>query len=81
MKVDTNFDIKNELEYFFEISVNIMVIIGKDGKAKKVSKCCSELLGWSERELLEYEWHSFIHEEDLKYLHRGSPVLLQQKEF
>lgn len=66
MKVDTNFDIKNELEYFFEISVNIMVIIGKDGKAKKVSKCCSELLGWSERELLEYEWHSFIHEEDLK---------------
>lgn len=66
MKVDTICDRKSELEYFFEISADIMAIIGKDGKVKKISKCCSELLGWTERELLEHEWYNFVHKEDLK---------------
>ena len=66
MEVGEIFDKKSELEYFFEISVDIMAIIGEDGKIKKISKCCSELLGWNEKELLEHEWHNFIHKEDLK---------------
>ncbi|MBS4958363.1 MAG: PAS domain-containing sensor histidine kinase [Clostridium sp.] len=66
MEVGEIFDKKSELEYFFEISVDIMAIIGEDGKIKKISKGCSELLGWNEKELFEHEWHNFIHKEDLK---------------
>lgn len=66
MKVGEVLGKKGELEYFFEISADIMAIISKDGKIKKISKCCNELLGWTERELLEHEWYNFIHKEDLK---------------
>ena len=42
-----------------------MAIIGKYGKAQKISKYCSEILGWSEKELLEHEWSMFVHTADL----------------
>lgn len=61
-----NTDKKSDLEYFFEISVDLMAIIGKDNRVKKISKCCSEVLGWSERELFLYNWTDFIHEDDLE---------------
>lgn len=32
-------DRNDQLEYFFEISVDLMAIIGTDKKVKKVSKC------------------------------------------
>lgn len=61
----TNIDRKSDLEYFFEISVDLMAIIGKDNKAKKVNSCCSDVLGWSETELLLFEWSFFVHEDDV----------------
>ena len=48
MKVITNKNRKSDLEYFLEISVDLMAIIGKDGTVKNVSKCCSDVLGWKE---------------------------------
>lgn len=42
-----------------------MAIIGTDKKVKKVSKCCNELLGWDEEELISSEWSKFIHEDDV----------------
>ena len=66
MKVDINFDRNSELENFFEISLAPMAILGIDGKFIKVSKCCSELFGWLEEELIYYKWDNFIHEEDFK---------------
>lgn len=59
---------KSNLEYFFEISLNFMAIIDKNGNIKKVSKYCSKELGWSEAEFLEHEWHNFIHKDDLKII-------------
>ena len=58
-------DRNDQLEYFFEISVDLMAIIGTDKKIKKVSKCCNELLGWSEEELTLSEWSNFVHEDDV----------------
>ena len=58
-------DRKDQLEYFFEISVDLMAIIGTDKKVKKVSKCCNELLGWDEEELISSEWSKLIHEDDV----------------
>lgn len=58
-------DRNDQLEYFFEISVDLMAIIGTDKKVKKVSKCCKELLGWSEEELTLSEWSNFVHEDDV----------------
>ena len=58
-------DRNDQLEYFFEISVDLMAIIGTDKKIKKVSKCCKELLGWSEEELTLSEWSNFVHEDDV----------------
>lgn len=60
-----NVDKKSDLEYFFEISVDLMAIIGKDNKAKKVNSCCSDVLGWSETELLLFEWTCFVHKDDI----------------
>lgn len=65
MRNITNIDRKSDLEYFFEISVDLMAIIGKDNKAKKVNSCCSDVLGWSETELLLFEWSFFVHEDDI----------------
>ena len=59
---------KSDLEYFFEISLDFMAIVGSDGKAKKVSKYFSKALGWSENEFLEHEWHNFVHKDDLKII-------------
>ena len=58
-------DRNDQLEYFFEISVDLMAIIGTDKIVKKVSKCCKELLGWSEEELNLSEWSNFVHEDDV----------------
>lgn len=58
-------DRNDQLEYFLEISVDLMAIIGTDKKIKKVSKCCKELLGWSEEELTLSEWSNFVHEDDV----------------
>ena len=41
-----------------------MAIIGKDGTVKNVSKCCSDVLGWKEYELLGDKWIKFVHEGD-----------------
>lgn len=57
---------KSDLEYFFEISVDFMAIISKDGKVQKISKYCSEVLGWNEKEFLTHEWSMFVHTKDLK---------------
>ena len=65
MKNIINIDKKSDLEYFFEISVDLMAIIGKDNKVKKVNNCCSDVLGWSETELLLYEWSFFVYEDDI----------------
>lgn len=64
MKVITNKNRKSDLEYFLEISVDLMAIIGKDGTVKNVSKCCSDVLGWKEYELLGDKWIKFVHEGD-----------------
>ena len=68
MELAISGDRKSDLEYFFEISLDLMAIIGSDGKPKKISKCCSKVLGWSESELLEHEWHNFVHVDDLKII-------------
>ena len=58
-------DKNNNLEYLFEITIDIIVIIGTDSKIKRVSKSCNEILGWNEKEVISVEWSNFIHQDDL----------------
>ena len=58
-------DKNNNLEYLFEIAIDIIAIIGTDSKIKRVSKSCNEILGWNEKEVISVEWSNFIHQDDL----------------
>ena len=68
MKLAISGQRKSDLEYFFEVSLDFMAIVGRDGNFKKVSKYCSKALGWNEDEFLEHEWHNFVHKDDLKII-------------
>lgn len=59
-------DVKNQMQYFLETSVDFMALIGADGKYKKVNSGWTEILGWTEEELLSMNWKELVHENDLE---------------
>ncbi|MDR6301534.1 ATP-binding protein [Mesonia maritima] len=52
------------LERFFNLSPDILCIAGFDGYLKKVNPAFSNLLGYSEKELLQRPINDFIYEDD-----------------
>lgn len=59
-------DIKNQMQYFLETAVDFMALIGFDGKYKRVNSGWTEILGWTEEELLSMNWQELVHENDLE---------------
>ncbi len=55
---------EKELELFLTIAADLMGILGFDGYFKKVTQKWSEVLGWSEEELLSMNIKSIIHPDD-----------------
>lgn len=63
-----------DLEYFFEISPDLICISGFDGYFKKVNPAVSKTLGFTDHELFAKPISSFVHPDDLKitnYKHIG----------
>ncbi|SEI38265.1 PAS domain S-box-containing protein [Dyadobacter koreensis] len=57
---DTTFD----LEYFYELSPDLLCVAGYDGYFKKINPAVSKTLGYSLEELMSRPINSFVHPDD-----------------
>lgn len=57
--------IEEELNHFFNISPDLLCIIGPDGFFKKVNPAFRDLLGYSDKDLLKNPFTEWVHKEDL----------------
>jgi two-component system, cell cycle sensor histidine kinase and response regulator CckA len=56
--------VEQERERFFELSADLQVLAGFDGRFKWVSPACERALGWSWQELTSEPWLHFVHTGD-----------------
>ncbi|MCW3016731.1 MAG: two-component system sensor kinase, partial [Solirubrobacterales bacterium] len=56
---------QSELEEFFDLALDLMVIVGFDGYFKRVNPAYERTLGYPLRELLSRPVLEFVHPEDL----------------
>ncbi|GAB2635374.1 PAS domain S-box protein [Belliella aquatica] len=70
--------VEQELDYIFKISPNIIVIAGFDGFFKKVNPAASKILGYTEKELLEIPYKTFVHPDDLVYADKSLKKLVSE---
>ncbi|MFT5821157.1 MAG: PAS domain S-box-containing protein [Crocinitomix sp.] len=71
-----------QFEKYFSVSMELLCIAGIDGFFKKINPKFSELLGFSEKELLSIPFIEFVHPEDaeltlkeVKSLSKGIPTI------
>lgn len=57
-------DLENELELFLDTATDLIGVIDKKGNFKKVNNQWSNILGWSNEELLSINYAELIHEDD-----------------
>ena len=73
---------EQELERFFTLSIDMIVIAGFDGYFKRVNPACKRILGWTPEELIARPYMDFVHPDDRQptvaaasQLGRGSQVI------
>jgi len=69
-----------ELEGFFEVNLDLLCIADTDGNFIRINKAWSEVLGYSEQEILERKFFDFIHPDDLKSTLETVATLKKQKQ-
>lgn len=66
IELDKRKESERELALFLDTAIDLVVIIGEDGKYRKVNKGWQKTLGWNEEELLSMNWTDIIYSEDVK---------------
>ena len=71
-----------DLEYFFELSPDLLCVAGYDGYFKKINLAVSKTLGYTDEELFAAPIHSFVHPDDQRItalkrqeIHLGQPIV------
>lgn len=60
---------------FYQYSLDLMAVVGRDGFFKKINPICMRVLGYSEEELMSRPVVSFLHPEDVERTRKGIEVL------
>lgn len=68
-----------EYARFFSLSMELMCIASADGYFKKVNPLFMSTLGYTEKELLENPFHSFIHPEDIEKTSKATQLTANGK--
>ncbi|WP_319582701.1 diguanylate cyclase [uncultured Pseudodesulfovibrio sp.] len=73
---------QKEKQRIFDLSLDMLSVVGMDGIYQEVNPSWTTTLGWSEEELLGSSWAEYVHPEDLaktqeasEGLERGEPVV------
>ncbi|MGE4421430.1 MAG: diguanylate cyclase [Pseudodesulfovibrio sp.] len=72
---------QKEKQRIFDLSLDMLSVIGMDGVFREVNPSWTRTLGWSQEELLQSNWTEYVHPEDVPKtreaedgLQRGEPV-------
>lgn len=71
---------EEELQKIFELSPDILTILGKDGYVRKMNPALQKLLGYSKEEMFSMSFDTLIHPEDAHVLEEWKDVELQENE-
>jgi PAS domain S-box-containing protein len=69
----------DQLQTFFELSRDLMCIGDINGSFKKINSAFTELLGYTEDEILGRSFIDFVHEEDLERTRKSMSDIIRQK--
>ena len=61
-----NKQLTNELNDIFEVTTDLVCIVGRDGYFKKTNRAMTTLLGYGEAQLLNMQIHNLVHPDDLE---------------
>ncbi len=61
--------LKHEQEYFFDVSLDMICIATMDGYFRQLSPTWTDVLGWSQQELLSRPYTDLVHPDDINATH------------
>jgi len=73
----TSFEKIFDLEYFFELSPDLLCVAGFDGYFKKINPAVSQTLGYTNEELFAKPINSFVHPDDQEITHQKRESIKQ----
>lgn len=71
---------EQELQMIFELSPDILTIIGKDGFIRKINPAIQKILGYSSEEILSIPFDNLVHPEDAHVLEEWRDLHLNENE-
>ena len=63
---DSNVPTKQELQLFFNNSLDIMILVGFDNRIKLVSPSFERILGWKKEEVISKCFQDYLHPDDIE---------------
>lgn len=73
---------ENERACLFDLSIDMLCVVGFDGHFRQLNPAWTRVLGWTEEELKNRPWHQLVHPDDRpkamsagEQLQNGKPVL------